>query len=69
MAAAFFLSRTYVPLLYLLIGLSASLVLIAKKNGVPVVLPTYPRMGALIAASELASIVLIYVIREFQPLA
>jgi hypothetical protein len=52
-----------------LIGLSASLVLIAKKNGVPVVLPTYPRMGALIAASELASIVLIYVIREFQPLA
>jgi hypothetical protein len=66
MAAAFFLSRTYVPLLYLLIGLSASLVLIAKKNEVPVVLPTYVRMGGLIAASELASILLIYIIRQFQ---
>lgn len=66
MAAAFFLSRTYVPLLYLLIGLSASLVLIAKKNDVPVVLPTYVRLGALIAASELVSIFLIYIIVKLQ---
>jgi putative inorganic carbon (HCO3(-)) transporter len=66
MAAAFFLSRTYVPLLYLLIGLSASLVLIAKRNDVPVVLPTYVRMGYLIAASELASIILIYIIGKVQ---
>ncbi|MBZ5595233.1 MAG: O-antigen ligase family protein [Acidobacteriia bacterium] len=66
MAAAFFLSRTYVPFLYLLIGLSASLVLIAKKNDVPLVLPTYVRIGALIAASELASIFLIYIIRELE---
>jgi len=66
MAAAFFLSRTYVPLLYLLIGLSASLVLIAKKNGVPVVLPTLVRIGSLIAASEFASILLIYIIGRLQ---
>lgn len=69
MAAAFFLSRTYVPLLYLLIGLSASLVLIAKKNDVPVVLPTYTRMGALIAGSELASILLIYIITRLSKVA
>jgi hypothetical protein len=66
MVAAFFLSRTYVPLLYLLIGLSAALVLIAKKNQLPVVWPTYLRMGSLIAVSELASILLIYFIGKFQ---
>ncbi|HUI78271.1 MAG TPA: O-antigen ligase family protein [Bryobacteraceae bacterium] len=62
MVAAFFLSRTYVPFLYLLIGLSAALVLIAKKNDVPVVWPSYARMGSLIAAAELASLIMIYVI-------
>jgi len=66
MAAAFFLSRTYVPLLYLLIGLSAALVLIAKRYDVPIVLPTYTRMGAMIAVSEVASILLIYIITEWQ---
>jgi hypothetical protein len=66
MVAAFFLSRTYVPFLYLLIGLSAALVLIARKKGVPVVRPSYLKMGCLIAASEVASIVLIYVIGRVQ---
>jgi putative inorganic carbon (hco3(-)) transporter len=69
MVAAFFLSRTYIPLLYLLVGLSAALVLIAKKNGVPVSLPTPFRMGSLIVAAELASIVLIYFIGKLQVVA
>jgi len=69
MVAAFFLSRTYVPFLYLLIGLSTALVVIAKKNGVPVMGPTYLRMGTLIAASEAASIILIYFIGKWQAVA
>ena len=69
MVAAFFLSRTYVPFLYLLIGLSAALVLIAKKNDVPVVWPTYLKMGSLIAVSEVASIILIYFIGKWQVVA
>ena len=66
MVAAFFLSRTYVPFLYLLIGLSAALVLIANKNDVAVVWPTYLKMGSLIAASEMASVILIYFIGKWQ---
>jgi putative inorganic carbon (HCO3(-)) transporter len=66
MAAAFFLSRTYIPLLYLLIGLCASLVLIARENDVPVALPSWPKVGTLIVAAELASIVLIYFLQKLQ---
>jgi hypothetical protein len=69
MTAAFFLSRTYVSFLYLLIGLSAALVLIAKKQSVPVAWPTYLRMGSLIGASEAASIILIYFIGKWQGVA
>ena len=69
MVAAFFLSRTYVPLFYLLIGLTAALVLIAKKNDVPVVWPTYLGMGSIIAASELASIILFYFIGKWNAVA
>jgi len=66
MVAAFFLSRTYVPVLYLLIGLSAALVLLAKKKNVPVMWPKPLKMASLIAAWELSSIVLIYAIGRFQ---
>ena len=66
MVAAFFLSRTYVPFLYLLIGLSAALVLIVKKKHVPVRWPSHVKMGCLVAASEVISIVLIYVIARVQ---
>jgi putative inorganic carbon (HCO3(-)) transporter len=69
MVAAFFLSRTYVPFLYLLIGLSAALVLIAEKQEVPVVRPTYLRMGSLVAAAEVATIILIYFIGKWQAAA
>ena len=58
--AAFFLSRTYVSILYLLFGLCASLVLIARKQGVTIQLPSWPRIGALVVASEVGSIMLIY---------
>jgi hypothetical protein len=69
MVAAFFLSRTYVPFLYLLIGLSAALVLIAKKNDLPVAWPTYVKMASIIVTSEVASIILIYFIGKWQSIA
>jgi len=69
MVAAFFLSRTYIPFLYLLIGLAAALVLIAKRNAVTVAWPTYLTMASLIAASEVASIIAIYLIGKWQAIA
>lgn len=66
MAAAFFLSRTYVPLLYMLIGLCAALVLIARKANLSVPLPSWSRMITALAASEVGSIFLIYIIRKLQ---
>ena len=62
---AFFLSRTYVPLLYLLIGLSTALIVIAKEHKVPIVIPRWPRMIGLVAASEFATIALIYFMSKF----
>jgi len=62
MTAAFFLSRTFVPMLYLLIGLSVALVLIARQGDREVPLPDLPSLGAIVLACEVASIALIYIV-------
>ena len=62
MSAAMFLSRTFIPMLYLLIGLSVALTLIARQAMRPVWMPTFPRLGSLVLAAEVASIAIIYVV-------
>ena len=61
MTAALFLSRTFIPLLYLVVGLSVALVLIAQKRGLPIWSPSLPALGTFVLASEAVSILLIYV--------
>src|SRR5262249_19411080 len=53
MAAAFFLSRTFAPILYLVLGLCAALAAIARNEGRSVALPALPELGMLVLASEL----------------
>ena len=62
MTAAFFLSRTFVPTLYLIIGLSAALAAIARSKGRSVPLPHLPALATLIVFCELASIGFVYAI-------
>jgi hypothetical protein len=66
MAAAFFLSRTYVPLLYMLIGLCSALVLVARQVEIRLSLPSWPKVFTAVAASEVASVILIYIICQLQ---
>jgi putative inorganic carbon (HCO3(-)) transporter len=61
-AAAFFLSRTFIPLLYMLIGLGTALVLVARQEDRVVRLPSLPRLGSLLLACEFATILFIYII-------
>ena len=62
MTAAMFLSRTFVPMLYLLLGLSVALTIIARQAERPVWTLPFPRLGTLVLASEFASIVIIYMV-------
>jgi putative inorganic carbon (hco3(-)) transporter len=62
LTAAFFLSRTFVPTLYLIIGLSAALAAIARTAGKSIPLPPLPELGTLVLACELGSIGLVYAI-------
>lgn len=62
MIAAFFLSRTFVPLLYLLVGLSVALVLIARQHNRNVWSPSVVNFSGIVLASELGSIVSIYLL-------
>jgi O-antigen ligase len=59
-AAACFLSRTFVPTLYLLLGLSAALAVIARRAGRPIVLPALPVVALIVLACEIAAIGLVY---------
>ena len=61
-ATAFFLSRTFVPTLYLLIGLAAALAAIARAAGRSVPLPALPVLGMLVLACELGGIGVVYAI-------
>jgi hypothetical protein len=62
LAGAFFLSRTFIPMLYLLLGLGTSVVLVARQENRSVELPGLPRLASIVFACELASIVVIYTI-------
>jgi hypothetical protein len=62
MTAAFFLSRTFVPTLYLIIGLAAALAAIARGAGRRIPLPSLPALGAMVVVCELASIGVVYVV-------
>lgn len=59
-AAAFFLSRTFVPTLYLIIGLSAALAAIAREENRSIPLPALPELAMLVLACELGSIGVVY---------
>ena len=60
MTAAVFLSRTFVPTLYLIIGLAAALAAIARAANRPIRLPPLPALGMLVLACELAGIGAVY---------
>jgi O-Antigen ligase len=60
MTAALFLSRTFVPTLYLIIGLAAALAAIARAANRPIPLPPLPALGMLVLACELAGIGAVY---------
>ena len=62
LTAAFFLSRSYNPVLYLLVGLACTLQTIARKSGYPVELPSLYSVSRKVVALEFASIVAIYVL-------
>jgi putative inorganic carbon (hco3(-)) transporter len=62
MTAAVFLSRTFVPTLYLIVGLSAALAAIARAANRPISLPPLPALGLLVLACEIGSIGVIYTI-------
>jgi putative inorganic carbon (HCO3(-)) transporter len=66
MTAAFFLSRTFVPTLYLIIGLSAALVVIARDADRPIRLPALPELGTLVLGCELGGIAVVYTIVKLQ---
>jgi hypothetical protein len=59
-SAAFLLSRTFVPTLYLIVGLSAALASIARNANRSVPLPPLPELGVLVLACELGSIGVVY---------
>jgi putative inorganic carbon (HCO3(-)) transporter len=61
-AATFFLSRTFVPTLYLVIGLSAALSAMARAANKSIPLPSLPALGILVLACELGSIGVVYAI-------
>jgi O-antigen ligase len=61
LVAAFFLSRSYNPILYLLVGLAFASTVVGGKSGQLLALPSWGKMSRLVTALEFASIVAIYV--------
>jgi putative inorganic carbon (hco3(-)) transporter len=62
LVAAFFLSRTFVPTLYLILGVAAALTAIARGENRSVPLPALPELGMRVLACELAGIAVVYTI-------
>jgi putative inorganic carbon (HCO3(-)) transporter len=60
MTAAFFLSRTFAPTVYLVIGLSAALAAMVRAAGRPIALPALPELGMLAFACEVGGIGIVY---------
>src|SRR5262249_33297459 len=65
-AAAFFLSRTFVPTLYLIIGLAAALAVIARQSGRSIPLPPLPLLALIVLACGVRGIGLVYAIVKLQ---
>lgn len=61
LSAALFLSRTFIPILYLILGLAVAVLLIARDAERPVWQPSLRHFGGVVPL-EIASVVLIYVI-------
>jgi hypothetical protein len=66
LVAAMFLSRTFVPMLYLALGLVVALSLMARMAGRTIWYPSLPRLGGILLVSEFATIVLIYVVARMR---
>ena len=62
LAAAFFLSRSYNAVLYLLVGLAFALYEIARQRGHPVHLPSMYKVSRKVAVMEFASVAAMYVL-------
>jgi len=62
LTAAFFLSRTFVPTVYLMVGLSTALAAIVRAADRSVPLPALPELTALVLACELGGIAVVYAI-------
>ena len=60
LTAAFFLSRTFVPTLYLIVGLSAALAAIVRDEGTTISLPALPELGMLVLVCEIGGIAVVY---------
>lgn len=60
LTAAFFLSRTFVPTLYLIVGLSAALAAMARDEGTAVPLPALSELAMIVLACELGGIGVVY---------
>jgi putative inorganic carbon (HCO3(-)) transporter len=59
-AAAFFLSRTFAPTLYLVVGLAVALTAIARNAGRSIPLPAIPELVLLVLACELGGLLVVY---------
>lgn len=66
MASAFFLSRTFAPTLYLVLGLSAAVVAIARGMDRSVPLPPLPALGMLVLACECGGLAVVYTMVKFH---
>jgi hypothetical protein len=64
LAAAFFLSRTFIPMLYLLVGLGVALIVVARNANSAVQTPSAYRLGTILLASEIGSILFIYALMK-----
>jgi len=60
MVAAFFLSRTFAPTLYLVVGLSAAVAAIVRQANRSIPLPALPELGLLILACEAGGVGVVY---------
>lgn len=60
LTAAFFLSRTFAPTLYLVIGLAAALAAMVRAVNRPIPLPALPELGMLAFACEIGAIGVVY---------
>jgi hypothetical protein len=62
LVAGFFLSRTFAPILYLILGLSGALSLIAARSDRRIIVPRPFQLTAVVAACEVFTIAAVYVI-------